>query len=635
MFKGKFAGILLAVLVAGLGFNVLAADCGKIADQKDLNALVLKFADMPDPDAAKNAVCGGIVSYTTIARSRTLNPITLTDVPSLDLVNRMYDGLLGGTADQPTATGLSEAFEVTKVGDKGQKVTFTIRKGVKFANGDPVTAEDVRFTVENLIFPKDIATSARDGYACGDGKLPTVKVEAANKISFTCNVTLRVFVATMDPGYVLNKKKVLELVPNVERTPKDFNTALGLTTPPDKLKGIGTGRYVLTKIDPASVAEFARNPLFWEADEKGQQLPYLNGIRILVAPTQGQEIALAQFRNGQTDFLAPRPEDIAVLQSDKAGKGLQVNDDIDSGRPGGGTTQFWVFSWTTKNPALRAVFRSKEFRQAMSMITDRETMRKNLLLGLGIQQFSHVPVPSQFYVERDPKAQGAVPQDAALRDQWEKTGKYLYNPQAAAALLDKIGLTIPAGSSDGIRIIPANFQGQGNPAGKLEFTLNTNVGNTIREEEIKLIAAEAKKIGVNAKAEPKDFAALVDQLVVGDYEAIRIGLAGGNDPESGLNVYTCEGNLHFYNVDCPKTPTQFEKDLDALYAKGVATLDRNEAGKIWDQVQILVGQNQPLVHTVLSNALFAYRMDVLKDHGRAVLGNDDVVYCNNGKCRGG
>ncbi|MBI1742432.1 hypothetical protein HYR54_05110 [Candidatus Acetothermia bacterium] len=632
MFKGKFTAILLAVLVAGLGFNVLAADCGKIADQKDLNPLVIKNADMPSPDDAKNATCGGIMSNTLIARPRTLNPITLTDVPSLNLVDRMYDALLGGTADQPTATGLAEAFEVAKVGNNGQKVTFTIRKGVKFANGDPVTADDVLFTVVNLIFPKDIATSIRDGYACGDGKLPTVTKEAANKISFTCNVTLRVFVATMDPGFVLNKKKVLELVPNVERTPKDFNTALGLTTPPDKLKGIGSGPYVLTKIDPASVVEFARNTFFWEADEKGQQLPYLAGIRILIAPTQGNEISLAQFRNGQTDWLAPRPEDIAVLQSDKAGKSFQVNDDIDSGRPGGGTTQFWVFSWTTKTPALRAVFRSKEFRQAMSQITDRETMRKNLLLGLGIQQFSHVPVPSQFYVERDPKAQGAVPQDAALRDQWEKTGKYLYNPQAAAALLDKIGLTV---GSDGIRIIPANFQGQGNPAGKLEFTLNTNVGNTIREEEIKLIASEAKKIGVNIKAEPKDFAALVDQLLVGDYEAIRIGLAGGNDPESGLNVYTCEGNLHFYNVDCPKSPTQFEKDLDALYAKGVATLDRNEAGKIWDQVQILVGQNQPLVHTVLSNALFAYRTDVLKNHGRAPYGNHDVVYCANGKCRGG
>jgi peptide/nickel transport system substrate-binding protein len=616
----KIFSLLIASAMIFAGFTAVAAECAKPA--ADLNPFVIKNAEMPDPEAVKSATCGGTIATTIIARPRTLNPITLTDVPSLNMTDRMHAFLVGGGEASPIAQ-MAESFEVKKVGDKGQSVTFTIRKGLKFANGDPVTAEDVRFTWENLIYPKDIATSTRDVVACGDGKLPAIKVEAANKVSFTCAVTIRTFVTTMGSSEILNKKKVLALVPNVERTPKDFNTALALTTAPAQLEGIGAGPFILTKIDPASVAEFKRNPNFWEADEKGNKLPYIDGYRILIAPTQGQEIALAQFRNGQTDWLGPRPEDIAVLQSDKAGKGFTVNDDIDSGAAGFGTT-FWVTSWTTKNPALRAVFNSKEFRQAMSHVTDRATMKKNILLNLGTEQFSHVSIPSDFYIERKDQSKETL---AA----WEAKGKYPFSIDKANAVLDKVGLVRGA---DGIRTIPANFQGRGNPAGKLEFTLNTNVGNTIREEYIKQIAADAKKAGVNIKAEPKDFAALVDQLLVGDYEAIMIGLTGG-DPEGGGNVYKCDGNLHFYNVDCPKSPTDFEKQTDALYNAGVAELDINKAKKIWDDAQILVGENQPIFHIVQQNGLLAYRTDVAKNHGRAFFGNHDVVYCANGKCRGG
>jgi peptide/nickel transport system substrate-binding protein len=161
------------------------------------------------------------------------------------------------------------------------------------------------------------------------------------------------------------------------------------------------------------------------------------------------------------------------------------------------------------------------------------------------------------------------------------------------------------------------------------------VGNTLREEMIRQLANDAKKIGVSIKAEPKDFAALVDQLTVGDYEAILIGLTGGVAVGSGANVYQCDGNLHMWNVDCPKNTTEFEKQLDALYRRGLATLDTEVAKGIFEEAQLLMGEFQPMVQLVQGNSLFAYRTDVLLNHDRAPFGNQDVVYCANGKCRGG
>lgn len=766
--KFVFSLLIGAVIVGGLGVaNAIAGDCLKISAQAGLNPYIYKNEDMPSPEEAKAATCGGIMTFTFISRVRTLNLITSVDNTSSQTVGPLFDSLTAGTEPQlaeafelkntcpcasasgtltrgaevpspkplpansrggsgtislkldqakleatyrvtffnltgparamhfhkgktgeagpvirticagdcPTGGALNaqqpnvsvsavtvegtwkgsdkepltkELFDALLNGDLyvnihteqnpggevraqvnpipsgGQSVTFTIRKGVKFSNGDPVTAEDVRFTWENLIFPKDIATSTRDVVACGDSKLPTIKVEAANKISFTCGKARANFVSTMGGTGIWNKKKVVELVPNVERSPKDFNTAFGLTTPLDKMVGVGTGNYILNKLDPNAVAEYKRNPFYWGTDEKGNQLPYLDGMRILFAPTQGQEIQLAQFRNGQTDWMNPRAEDIPVLQSDKASKNFPVNDDIDSGIPGGGT-QFWVFSWTTKNPTQRALFNSREFRQAMSMISDRATIRKNILLGLGVDTFSHANPNSLGFIER-------LGQDANVLKKWEQSAKFPYSPQKAEELLDKVGLVK---GPDGIRIVPANFQGRGNPAGKLEFTLNTNVGNTVREEIIKQIASDGRKIGVNIKAEFKDFQALVDQLVAGDYEAIMIGLTGGVGIFGGANVYLCDGNLHFWNVDCPKSATETEKQVDAAYRQGLATLDVEEQKKLFDEAQIQFGIDQALVQLVIGNSLFAYRTDTLKNHNQAPYGNQTVVYCDKGKCRGG
>ncbi|MBI3660695.1 hypothetical protein HY230_09535, partial [Candidatus Acetothermia bacterium] len=588
--RKEFASLSHIALLVGVIWlatvNVVAAfPCPRIDQQKDLNPLVIKnMPDPPNPDTP--AVCGGIMTYHMIARPISLNPITRIDASTSELTARIYDSLLDGKIDKPVSR-MAETYESS---DNQQTVTLTLRKGIKFANGDPVTAEDVRFTFENLIYPKEIASSDRDVISCGDGTLPVIRVEAPDKISFTCALKTRTFLAFIGSIEILNKKKVLELVPNVEKSPKDFNTALSLATSPEKMRGIGAGPFVLTKLDPGSVAEFARNPFYWESDKDHNQLPYLNGIRILIAPTDGQVLALASFRNGQTDWFVPRPDDISLLQADKASRGFPVNDDINSGFPLPGTT-FWVLSWTAKNPALQAAFRAKEFRQAMSYLTDRAAINKNIFNGLGTEIYWSLNPLSEYYVERPGQPQAVI-------DRVNKA-KFSFDLVKAREILDSLGLKDTDG--DGIREIPQNFQGRGNPAGKLEFALSTNAGNTLRIEIAQQIANDARRAGVLINVDTKDAAVLFDKLQTGDYEAILTSLSGGYVPESSANVFTCDGNLHFFNVICPfekrNNPQvdyeKFEKKVDDFYGNGAVAQEIKEAKKIWDDAQILIGEFQP------------------------------------------
>ncbi|MCS6936776.1 MAG: ABC transporter substrate-binding protein [Candidatus Bipolaricaulota bacterium] len=581
------------------------------------------FQQIPAPEE----VGKGIYATTIIARPRTLNPITATDTASFAIIDRLHDTLLDGPVGAETGA-IAESFEVTP--DR-KTVTYTLRRGIKFNDGTPITSEDVRFTFENLVYPRDIATSIRDTLFCKGGKdLPTVKVIDERKISFTCPEPAA-NVPFPNTGFVeiLSKRNVLKLAPNVERSPRDFNNVFGVATPPADL--VGAGLFRLTRLDPNAVAEFAANPNSWRVDEKGNQLPYLRGLRIILAPTQGQELALQQFRNGQTDLLGPRPGDIPVLQSDKAAGRLPVNDDIDSGQPVFGT-EFWVVSWTAKNPTLRAAFANKQVRQAFSHATDRASVVKNIRLGLGTELYGHVSIPSPYYIERPG-------QKAEVLAKWEQV-KRRFDLAKAAQILDSLGIRDT--NNDGIREIPANFRNdfgpQTNPAGPFKFILATNVGNTLREEQIKLIASDLKKIGIEAVPTPVDFAALVDQLTVGDYEAILIGLTGGASAASGINVYTCDGNLHFWNVNAGAGcagATEDEKKLDALYRQLADETDEAKLRALADEAQLLFTEFLPYIPISVGNGLSAYRLDTIRNHQRSQFGTLMMLYCKGGRCRGG
>jgi ABC-type transport system substrate-binding protein len=235
-----------------------------------------------------------------------------------------------------------------------------------------------------------------------------------------------------------------------------------------------------------------------------------------------------------------------------------------------------------------------------------------------------------------PRSKSGAPKPGVA---WEQV-KRRFDLARAAKILDDLGIRDT--NNDGIRDIPANFRSdfgaQTNPAGPFKFILATNVGNTLCEEQIKLIASDLRKIGIDAVPTPIDFAALVDQLTVGDYEGILIGLTGGPGASSGINVYTCDGNLHFWNVGAGagcKNATEDEKKLDALYRQLAEETDEMRLRQLADEAQLLFADFLQFIPISAGNGLAAFRMDTIRNHGRAPLANQLFLYCKGGRCRGG
>ena len=114
---------------------------------------------------------GQIVTSTIGEGPKTFNPWTSKDATSSDMSNLMYDGLF--STDVDTGEVIPALAKEMIVSPDQKTYTVKLRKGVKWTDGEEITADDVVYTWNTLIFGGFGNTSTRDAMYI-DGKLPTV-----------------------------------------------------------------------------------------------------------------------------------------------------------------------------------------------------------------------------------------------------------------------------------------------------------------------------------------------------------------------------------------------------------------------------------------------------------------------------
>ena len=107
---------------------------------------------------------------------------------------------------------------------------------------------------------------------------------------------------------------------------------------------------------------------------------------------------------------------------------------------------------------------------------------------------------------------------------------------------------------------------------------------------------------------PMNFNILISKLdATYDWEACIMGLTGGPEPHWGANIWRSGGHMHQW-FPRQKTPsTEWEAEIDALFAAGVRELDRQKRREIYFRWQEIVGEQQPFIYTVTPERLVAIR----------------------------
>ncbi|MGV3522973.1 MAG: ABC transporter substrate-binding protein [Candidatus Sericytochromatia bacterium] len=577
-------------LAGGLGLSaLLLTGCPQLPEDSaeaavTLDSSQIKTYPLPekyDPVPGKSQD-GDMRIISSVSLPKTFNAYLAAETSSTDVMGQMYLGLI--STDPITTETIPSLAESWTLSDDKRTYTFKLREGLKWSDGQPLTADDVVFTYKEIIDNKDIPNNYRDGILVDD-IFPVVKKIDERTVSFTTHKPFVPFLRGL--GDPIMPKHIFE-----GTTKKDakgdikFNQMWGLNSNVDEIVVSGPWRLSDYKAGQRIVLE--PNPNYYLKDKTGTQLPYLK--KFITIEVQDQSTEIIKFMAEETDALSLRAEDYDILEPmrDK-GKFTIANLGPATG------TLFVMFNQSTAlsdqgkpvvNPIKSAWFRNKAFRQALAHAVDKEGMIQSIYKGRALPQFSHISQLNPFY---NPN-----------------TKQYDYNLEKAQDLLSAAGFK-------------KNANGElHDPKGnRVEFNLVTNAGNTMRDASCAILRRDWSKLGIKVNYQPVQFNIMVQQIdQTLDWEVMMIGLTGSAiEPHFGINSWKLDGRMHMFNMGHPaewkgKKGTSFEpweKEVLALYEKAAVEFDFEKRKQYYWESQEIVADNLPFIYTVNQLSLVAFR----------------------------
>ena len=570
MKKGLLLSLLLALACAAM------VACGD-----DSSNVVERMRENVEEFEYQGGKQGGVLTIATISDPLTFNLAIATDASSSGVLGYLFEGLTETSwLTDEVEPALAQSWERS---EDGLTWVFHLRRDVRWHDGEPLTAHDVDFTFNRIIYNQDIPASARPAFnfrfldeESGEWREAPMTVTALDDYTVQCvlPVSFAPFLRSM--GTAIYPKHVLE--PHVDDG--TFNDTWNIDTDPAKI--IGAGPFTIASYQPGQRVVMQRNPDYWLRDDAGNRLPYLDRIVHLIVPDLEAELAL--FLSGDSDAHGVQGEEYARLEPLQE----EGNFTIHRRGPAFGTT----FMGVNMNPGsapdtgepyvagekLRW-FQNVQFRQAVAHSIDKQRIIEEVQHGLAYSQWASIsPAAGDFH---NPNVR-----------------LYEYDLDRANEILDDLGWTDTNG--DGIR-----EDDQGN---EIAFSLVTNTGNTVRGRVAELAHQGMQQLGLRVDYRLIEFGELVGQLTATyDWEAMIIGFTGGTEPHFGINFWHSAENLHLWYPNQPEPATGWEARIDELYVTASRELDRTKRVDLYHQAQEVAAENLPVIYTTLAERLSAVR----------------------------
>jgi len=570
----KFVPLFAVFAVAALCLS----GCGKKAVTPEKSAASYPLPEPPLVSDCEPGIPGGRLVIAAYGDPKTFNPIMANEGSSEIIYRHLFAGLLGQDAvTQQITPGLAVSW--TNEPD-GKTWTFTLRKNLRWSDGEPLTADDVVFTWNDVIYNTNIDNVTRDGFIIDGKKFAVTKLDDLTVQVVTPEVYAP-FLEGFGAGVPILPKHVLAK----SVAEGNFASAYGINWNPKDI--VCSGPFVIKEYKPAQYILLERNPYFCEVDKQGQRLPYFDNIVYTVVPDLN---ALSlRFLSGESDmddFIFPYEYEHFKTESAKGKFNLL--------EPGIGleTAFIWFNQNTNLNPKTGQPlvdpkklkwFRNTKFRQAVSYAIDREAIIKSVYSGRGIPNYGYVtPGNKKWYNPNTPT--------------------YTHDLAKAKALLKEIGLE----DRDGDGFVE---DAAGN---KVEFVLNTNVGNGAREKSAVLIASDLQQLGLKVIFQPIEFNTLIGKINdTHDYDCMLLSFGGGSsDPVGSMNIVKSDGFTHQWFPRQKSPSTDWEARLDYLMDAQIKTLDFAERKKDYDEVQEILAEQVPMIFTVTPIYYAAARADI-------------------------
>ncbi len=258
------------------------------------------------------SIRGGSIVVATANDFDSLDPPVAGYVESIRVINCLYSNLIGVNVDDSLYPDLASAMPT--VGNGGRLYTFHLRSGLKFADGTPLTASSVAFSINRAETPSTNNWALNELSAIqGYDALQAGKAKTLSGVQVVDPLTVRFVLSRPDAifPYEISMANFDVVDPaQVLKYGKEFHN-----------HPLGSGPYMFQSYTPAQKLVVVRNPNYYGHDSSGVQLPYLDQITWQV--NVNDSVAVLKLESGDIDVLAdgiPKESYAAVAADSRFGK---------------------------------------------------------------------------------------------------------------------------------------------------------------------------------------------------------------------------------------------------------------------------------------------------------------------------
>lgn len=515
---------------------------------------------------------GGRLVVSLHSEPKTLNPVTALDQPSRTVLSLLNADLVHiNRATQMTEPALARSWKISR---DGLHYTLTLRRGLRFSDGQPFDASDVVFTFHAYLDPK-IESPQRDLLIVG-GKPISVRQLGPYKVEFDLTEPYapaeRLFDSiAMLPRHLLEK-------PYHDGT---IAQSWNLNTPANQIAGLGPFR--LKSYAPGQGITLERNPYYWKIDSAEHHLPYLDEVHFLIVPSEDAEVI--RFESGDLDVLSPfSASNYSLLARQQASRGYRLYD------LGPSLEYNFLFFNLNDLPASASPvlsmeqtwFRDVHFRQAVSVAIDRDAIVRLVYQGRATPLWGNVTPGNKLWLNRNI---AHPPRSLESAKALLRAAGYSWKPDGT--LVDSRGNSV-------------------------EFSILTNSSNEERMQITTLLQNDLQHLGMTVHLVSLDFRSMLDRIFhTFNYEAAVLGLGNGDvDPAPEMNVWMSDGSTHLWHLNEKSPATPWEADLNRLMQQQLVTMNYAKRKRIYDRVQQIIAEQLPIICLVSPNILAAAKTNL-------------------------
>jgi peptide/nickel transport system substrate-binding protein len=534
---------------------LLVAACGPAAPQGGQPTSAPAATQPTSAPAAAQPTSAQAAAQPTAAAPSSQLRLTLNQEP--DTLNPFYSGLRATfTVTQAIFNGLvvvneqgnyegDLAAEVPTIENGGVSadgltITSKLRQGVKWADGQPFTAEDVKFTYEAIMNPAN-TISGKSVYA----KIDSLTVKDPNTVELKMKEPYAAYASFFSYPVGILPRHVLGSLADLNKA--DFNR-----------KPFGTGPYRVTDWQAANFIQLDANPNYYKG------APKIGRVIVRVVPDKNTQ--LAQVRANETDVAVDLTEADAVEVEKINGWKAFAIAGLTSDRMFLNLAEPGVADGSRPHPILG----DKNVRKALEMGINKQQLVDRVLSGKTKVATSEYPVgwPA-------PNLQPSP-----------------FDPEGAKRLLDEAGWRA---GSDGIR----EKDGR-----KLHISIASTSGNSLRENVEQLVQAGWKSIGVDLEIKNATAAVLVGEwsdnglVQRGNFDIAYYGFTPGIDPSGTISPRFHSSQIPFEGNQGEGDNGMRYRDaqVDQWIDEADRTLDQSRRKTLYENVMKKVADDVPVIY---------------------------------------